>query len=54
MLSGHVTVQVPSIDVVMVVAASIIATVGFPAAGVEKEPVKAGSRDMRGSVMEVI
>jgi len=27
---------------------------GFPAAGVENEPVKAGSRDMRGSVVEVV
>jgi hypothetical protein len=27
-------------------AASIMATVGFPAAGVENDPVKAGSRDM--------
>jgi hypothetical protein len=32
----------------------MIATVGFPAAGVENEPVKAGSRDMRGSVVEVV
>ena len=32
----------------------MIATVGFPAAGVENEPVKAGSKDMRGSVMDVV
>jgi hypothetical protein len=43
----NVAVQVPGINAVVSVRRSIRATVGFPAAGVENEPVKAGSRDMR-------
>jgi hypothetical protein len=47
MLGRNVAVQVPGINAWCRYASSIMATVGFPAAGVENEPVKAGSRGMR-------